>query len=232
MEGDRATAGNQSAAIPPTVYHAPGGGRGMRVINVIGGVIVLLANLIVSYNHSIELFQSGGFNGWMAHVAVIGAETTFILGALNIVVARLRGESPGGPAILGGLLGVALVSWSNVSAGWEYGSTGILLGLATPASLIVAEAILSRAIIRQRKAESPSEVEAAEETSPPEKEESPEVMEQVVEQVEPSADPVAVALEVMEKEGKPPGRKKLMELARCTEWEARKALAALKEGMA
>ena len=80
----------------------------MRFFNIIGAFGVLTCNIIVSYNHSIELFQSGGFHGWMAHVAVIGAETTFILGALNIVVARLRGVSPGAPAVLGGLLGVAL----------------------------------------------------------------------------------------------------------------------------
>lgn len=122
----------------------------MRGINITGALVVLLCNLVVSYNHSIQLFQAGGFTGWMAHVAVVAAETTFILGALNIVVARTRGNPPGAPAILGGLLGVALVSWSNVSAGWEKGITGILLGLATPASLIVAEAILSRAILQQR----------------------------------------------------------------------------------
>ncbi|MBN2910990.1 hypothetical protein JQC72_15975 [Polycladomyces sp. WAk] len=121
----------------------------MRYINVIGAIIVLVANMIVSYNHSIQLFQSGGFHGWMAHVAVIGSECTFVMGALNIVVSRLKGVSPGVPAMLGGLLGVALVSWSNVAAGWEYGITGVLLGLATPASLIVAEAILSRAILQR-----------------------------------------------------------------------------------
>lgn len=124
----------------------------MRVFNILGGLGVLLCNIVVSYNHSIELFQSGGFEGWMAHVAVIGAETTFILGALNIVVARLRGVSPGAPAILGGLLGVALVSWSNAAAGWSYGLPGILLGLATPASLIVAEAMISREILHRRAA--------------------------------------------------------------------------------
>ena len=124
----------------------------MRVFNILGGLGVLLCNIVVSYNHSIELFQSGGFEGWMAHVAVIGAETTFILGALNIVVARSRGVSPGAPAILGGLLGVALVSWSNAAAGWSYGLPGILLGLATPASLIVAEAMISKEILHRRSA--------------------------------------------------------------------------------
>ena len=101
----------------------------------------------------------------MAHVAVIGAETTFILGALNIVVARSRGVSPGAPAILGGLLEVALVSWSNAAAGWSYGLPGILLGLATPASLIVAEAMISREILHRRSAMENSEKEKVEATT-------------------------------------------------------------------
>jgi len=97
----------------------------------------------------------------MAHVAVVGCEVTFLLGALNLVVSRMKGESPGAPAILGGLLGVLMVGWSNVSAGWEYGITGILLGLATPAALVISEAILSRAILQHSKKEeaTPSQVE-------------------------------------------------------------------------
>lgn len=132
----------------------------MRALNVIGAFTVMMCNLIVSYNHSIELFISGGFHGWMAHMAVVGCETTFLLGALNLVVSRMKGEPPGSPAILGGLLGVALVSWSNVAAGWSYGVVGILLGLATPASLLVAEGILSRAIL-QRVKRKPMEANAS-----------------------------------------------------------------------
>jgi hypothetical protein len=141
----------------------------VRYINVIGAFTVLVCNLVVSYNHSIQLFHSGGFHGWMAHMAVIGSECTFVMGALNIVVSRLKGVSPGVPAMLGGLLGVALVSWSNMAAGWEYGITGVLLGLATPASLIVAEAILSRAILQRaaaRTKETPTPASKAEVEAP------------------------------------------------------------------
>lgn len=87
----------------------------------------------------------------MAHIGTIAVEVTFIMGALNLVSSRMRGVSPGLPATAGFILGVLLVSWSNTAAGWSHGITGILLGLATPMSLIVAESILSRAIIQRKK---------------------------------------------------------------------------------
>jgi hypothetical protein len=121
---------------------------------VFGAFLVLVCNLVVSFNHTLALFRSGGFNDGLEYVAAVGVETTFIMGALNIVYARLKGISPGAPAVLGGLLGVALVGWSNVSAGWSYGLTGILLGLAIPSCLIVSEAILSReAILHSKRVE-------------------------------------------------------------------------------
>lgn len=137
----------------------------MRFINILGSTIVLLCNIFVSYHHSIQLFESGGFSGVYAHLGVIAAEATFVLGGLNIVISRFRGESPGAPAILGGMLGVGLVGWSNVSAGWSYGISGILLGLATPASLVVAEAMLSRMLIRvaNQKVEKEAPIKAEEE---------------------------------------------------------------------
>jgi len=301
----------------------------MKVINILGAFTVLICNLVVSYNHSIELFQAGGFSGWMAHVAVIGAETTFILGALNLVVARLRGVSPGTPAILGGLLGVALVSWSNVAAGWSFGWPGILLGLATPASLIVAEAILSREALHRRRVgenreTSPAPTSAGEQESLPP---SPAPVEETNREevvgerrresasrenpVTPANSPtinkageqhrnntthspaqvgeanrekagekrretvatpanspattsptspapaptnpgepkrekesadttppapadlshlVEVAREIMEREGRPPGRRRLAEMTGASEWECRRALAALRKG--
>lgn len=124
----------------------------MKAINIIGAFTVLACNLVVSFSHTLDLFRAGGFSGGLEIIATVGVETVFIMGALNIVVARLRGVSPGAPAVMGGLLGVVLVSWSNVAAGWEYGWPGVLLGLATPASLIVAEAILSREIVQRREA--------------------------------------------------------------------------------
>lgn len=57
----------------------------MKSINVIGAFTVLLCNIIVSFDHSLELFRAGGFTGSLAYVAVIGAEVTFLMGAFNLV---------------------------------------------------------------------------------------------------------------------------------------------------
>jgi hypothetical protein len=131
----------------------------MKALNITGAFVVLICNLVVSFDHSLELFRAGGFTGRLAYLAVIGAEVTFIMGALNLVSSRMRGISPGLPATSGFILGVLLVSWANVSAGWSYGLTGVLLGLATPISLIIVEAILSRAIINRKKEDAQDDVE-------------------------------------------------------------------------
>ncbi|MFS8513160.1 MAG: hypothetical protein LOD87_05505 [Planifilum fulgidum] len=271
----------------------------MKIINILGAFIVLGCNLWVSFTHTLDLFRAGGFSGGLEIIATVGVETVFLMGAFNIVVSRLRGVSPGVPAILGGLLGVALVSWSNVSAGWEYGITGILLGLATPASLIVAEAILSREAIQRRRAGEKQETSPAKSPSPTpvggeaggerekaagekkwesaakretahtspaepkrEKPATPAINkagEQHRETDSPassspaptnpgepkrekeSADTtppapadlshlVEVAREIMEREGRPPGRRRLAEMTGASEWECRRALAALRKG--
>lgn len=198
----------------------------MRKLNVLAALTVLVCNLIVSFNHSLDLFRDGGFTGYLAYVAVIGCEITFVMGALNIVVSRMKGERPGAPAILGGLLGVALVGWSNVAAGWAYGLTGILLGLATPVSLVVAEMILSRAILQRSSTQPP--------TAPEQLEEPAQVLEdeENATDEETSKTPLEVAAQIYQMEGQPPGRKRLAKIAGCSEWSARQALERLKEKIA
>ncbi|BCU81975.1 hypothetical protein JIR001_17580 [Polycladomyces abyssicola] len=41
--------------------------------------------------------------------------------------------------------------------------------------------------------------------------------------MENSPDPLEVAREIIKAKGEPPGRKRLMEIAQCSEWRARKA---------
>jgi hypothetical protein len=195
--------------------------------------VVLICNLIVSFNHSLELFRSGGFRGELAYLSVIAAETTFILGALQIVVSRLRGESPGLPAWLGGILGVGLVSWSNVKAGWEFGIVGILLGLATPLSLVVAEMIVSRALLQrstnQVEDDSTSASEASNQIGEPV---NPLEVNEMTDGEEKSMSPIEVAEKIYLAEGRLPGRKRLAEEAGCSEWVARQSLAKLKNKIA
>mgnify|MGYP001175444395 CR=1 FL=1 len=124
----------------------------MKALNIVGGSIVLFCVVVVSYSHTLALFGMGGFTGIFQHMAVIAIEVTFLLGALNLVVSRMRGVSPGVPATIGGIFGIAVVGWGNVEAGIDYGLHGIILGAAIPVSLIIAESILSRAILQQLEA--------------------------------------------------------------------------------
>lgn len=123
----------------------------MRALNIVGGSIVLICVVAVSYSHTLALFGMGGFTGIFQHMAVIAVEVTFLLGALNMVVSRFKGRHPGIPAIIGGLFGVGIVGWGNIEAGVNYGIHGVLLGAAIPISLIIAEAILSKAILQRMK---------------------------------------------------------------------------------
>lgn len=175
----------------------------MKFINIIGSSIVLLSNIYVSFNHTIMLFQLGGFTGNIALAGVIGAETTFLLGVLNVTVAKLKGEKAGVPAYAGFYLGVSLILWSNIHAGLNYGITGIILGAIIPVSLIIAEAIIGRAILH---------------TTPT----TPVVEEQ-------KDDPLLqVALDLYQKNGKIPSRRSFMETAKATEWQARKTIDSLR----
>lgn len=176
----------------------------MKIINIIGATIVLLANIYVSFNHSIELFKLGGFTGEIAYMGVIGAEVTFLLGVLNMTVSKLKGEKTGSPAYAGFYLGVSLILWSNIHAGLKAGVIGIILGAVTPASLIVAETIIGRAILHK----------------PPE---TPKIEEQKED------DPLLkTAFELYQKNGKIPSRRSFMQAAKATEWQARKTIENLK----
>ena len=213
----------------------------MTGINILGTATVMLCTIVVSYNHTIELFEAAGYRGWMAHVAVIAFELTFFLGGLNVVVARLRGDPLKWPEILGGVLGLFIVGWNNVKAGWPYGFPGVILGGIIPVNLFVSEANLSLSILRtQRKREaSRTEREKPPTTPPPKCEENLAGREEVLagreeaastreevggEAEHPREKAKRVAWEIVRREGKPPTIRRLMREADVKEWPAREAL--------
>lgn len=225
----------------------------MKVINIIGAFLVLVCNLVVSFNHSIELFRSGGFTGALALWAVVGAEVTFLLGALNLVVARMKHQPPGAPAIAGGLLGTGLVAWSNVAAGWEYGLVGVALGLMPPASMLVSEGILSREILQRTTktpaasgstGESPDTSEApvasgspgtnksSEKKSPAKRKSTRKKSSAPLKVVGGDTEverALKIALEIWEETGKEPGRPTIMKGAGVNDHTAKKVKALMKE---
>jgi len=131
---------------------APGfseeGGTKMKALNLFCAGAVLLCALVLSYHHSVELMAAGGYQGIYRHLAVVLAELTFLAGAANVVLARIQKRPPGIPPVLGALFGVALTGWANISAGVEYGITGILLGAMVPVALVISEAILAHFLLR------------------------------------------------------------------------------------
>ena len=209
----------------------------MRVLNIIGASIVLIANVYVSFTHSIELFKSGGFSNELAYMGVIGAETTFLLVVLNLVVSKLKGEKVGPPAYAGFYLGVMLILWSNIAAGVSAGVVGIILGAVTPASLIVSEMILTKAILQhqKRKQSSQNKMEKSQPKTPKSEQEiSKSNLQTVGENTSQKSkdDPdklVEIALKLYKDSGKIPSRRSFMEVTNSTEWQARKALENLKE---
>lgn len=205
----------------------------MRAISMIGAVVVLVVNILISYNHSLELFISGKFTGWMAHAGVIGIETTFIVGALYIIACRMKGISPGVPAYAAGIQGVLLVTWSNVSAGWSGLNemlpvpVGVILGIQIPISLIIMESILSRAIIK-RPSKIDDEIPEAERVEPEESQTSQVDFEESHKDDEEKKTPLEVAIDYYESNGELPTIARLEELADTSTWKARKALAELR----
>lgn len=118
-----------------------------NIMNIIVSLIIILLNVYVSWNHTLELFHKAGFTrqGYMDIAGVCAVELTFLLGSCHIIGARMKGRVPGIGSILTGCLGVALIMWSNISAGVSHGITGVIIGIVVPLSIIACETILADA---------------------------------------------------------------------------------------
>src|SRR5690606_4286772 len=98
----------------------------MRAFNALSSLAVMACVVIIWLVHSLGLCRAYGVSGYLACLGVIAIEVAFFSAMLNIVVCRLKERPAGAPSYIGGLLGVVLVSWSNVSATVEYGLPGIV----------------------------------------------------------------------------------------------------------
>lgn len=115
----------------------------MRVLNVLSALLVTLCAVYLSIHHTHDLYMSVGFSSKQAWVAVIMSETMFIMGGLNVAVARFRNYKPGVPAYIGFLQGLLLVGWSNIASTAKYGIAGWLLGGSIVSAVLVMEAIMT-----------------------------------------------------------------------------------------
>lgn len=118
--------------------------------NIIASLVVMATNIFVSFNHTWELFMSGGLNQTLALAATIGCELTFIQSSLNMVVSYLMKRDAGFPVKVMFWLGSALVTWSNIAAGWGSAINvlvGVLLGLVPPVFLLGSKSVLSWSLL-------------------------------------------------------------------------------------
>ena len=119
----------------------------MKFLQIFGGLVILVFNLVVSFYHSLQLFRAGGYTGVHAYLAVGAIEILFLVCAFTIIANRIKGTKPSTFTKAGGVIGVGVVMWSNIHAGIDYGITGIILGALIPLTLVVAEGVVSSEII-------------------------------------------------------------------------------------
>ena len=139
----------------------------MRKWSIIFGLIIFVCVVTVSFSHTVDLYERVGFKQWEAILITVAVEATFLLSGWSILWHRYRGQRPGGPAYAGFLYGVVLVLFSNSSytvgldvlfankvAQW-------VLALSVVFGVLIAEAIISRNLVRLREQE---DVQTAERT--------------------------------------------------------------------
>lgn len=141
----------------------------MRIFNIIVSFAIVALNIYVSFNHTLTLFQDGGFakEGLLSFLridlaSVIAAELVFFMGCVNIINSHIQNRPAGYPAYLTSVLGVILIGWSNVYAQWEYGFMGFVLGLSVPVGIVLSELMFSHSIASYH---SSKEIESTQKTN-------------------------------------------------------------------
>lgn len=136
-------------------------------IVLVGGIILICA-MILSYNHTVELFNYARYHGWLAHVGTIMIELTFFLGTSVIILSRAAGMAAGWPARATFGFGAVLVLWSNVSSGimlLDEQWTAVVLGFSIVTCLFLMESVVSHALFMFQDQQEEQEEKEQEETS-------------------------------------------------------------------
>lgn len=135
-------------------------------ITLIGGTLGLLVsiaiialNIYVSFHHTLDLYRSAGFssNGFMDVCATVALELMFVSGSI-INIVNIKNRKPWKERIAStsiGVGGIVLIMWSNISALWGNGITGIILGAITPLSIIGFELVLAEVYTKKDRKEDP-----------------------------------------------------------------------------
>lgn len=141
----------------------------MRKWSIIFGLIIFVCVVTVSFSHTVDLYERVGFKQWEAFLITVAVETTFLLSGWTILWYRNKGQKPGGPAYAGFLYGVVLVLFSNsaytvgLDVLFANGIAQWVLALSVVFGVLIAEAIISRNLVRLREHERENE-QTAEQT--------------------------------------------------------------------
>lgn len=128
----------------------------MRKWSIIFGLIIFVCVVTVSFSHTVDLYERVGFKQWEAFLITVAVETTFLLSGWSILWYRNKGRKPGGPAYAGFLYGVVLVLFSNsaytvgLDVLFENKIAQWVLALSVVFGVLIAEAIISRNLVRLR----------------------------------------------------------------------------------
>lgn len=145
------------------------GAVSMRLASIIFGLIVFVCVVSVSFSHTVDLYERVGFLRWEAVMITIAVETAFLLSGWSILWYRFRGQSPGGPAYAGFVYGVAIVLFSNsaytvgLDILFENKAAQWVLALSVVVGVLIAEAIISRNLVRLREQENEQTAEQTDE---------------------------------------------------------------------
>jgi len=126
-------------------------------------VIVLLGTIVFSIAHSIQLLREAGATGGLEYIGVVMFEVVFISSTATLTKSLMTKKRSKFWLIglifslLGFLLGIAFVWWSNIT-GMAPTRTGKIIGFCTPILLIIVEGILAFRYLSQSDEEDETKV--------------------------------------------------------------------------
>lgn len=122
----------------------------------IGSVIFLFA-AILSYSHTLDMFERSGYKDIFAHIGTLACEALFLMGVVAMNRARKAGIPVSRPSRVAFILGGLIVLYSNVSSGLANGHAIVfyrfddfwvinevmVIGVLIPCIVFVSEMVVS-----------------------------------------------------------------------------------------
>lgn len=134
----------------------------LGVFNIVCSSTIIAVNIFVSFNHTLVLFRSVGWDGSIGLAATIGCELAFIQSSVNMMIHSLRRKRPSLSIVFVFTIGTGLIMWSNISSTLEspgYWMVCVLLGLVPPLMMWGSKGVLADSIMKKQLPEMKQPVE-------------------------------------------------------------------------